>query len=267
MIKRFKPSQPNGIQKEFLLPNSYVGGPITLFVNGQMVYSENEIDNYFGYILDQKNKKIIFYNPPEKTDFLYIMYDSDGFTENASDFSGKGLMRLNTGFNLISFQGQSLSNWNKEKHEIEYNKNILANVQNLIIDQVVDIYGKEIAGENGEKIIREISTFNADIGNYVTYKPGFSDTFWLGNGKHSIIKEIDIFSGDFDFSERSDNKVYYNPDNFILSRTYIENNKIYSSNSLNNLIDIPSGIRQGINIYIYPKTDLTKTDNALEIWF
>jgi len=269
MLKRFKPAQPDGSKKEFNLPDNYIGGPITLFVNGQMVYSQDNPDDPYGYTLDEDNKKFTFYEAPQSDDTLFVLYDSDG-SSITKDLSGTGLMRLRKGYNLVSFQGKALSHWDKDNSKVNYDENILANVQNLIIDQIVDVYGTDIAGEYGEKIIREISTYDDDTGKYRTFKPGATDKMWTGDGEHTTNEDLEKTPTEYDYSEYD--KVYYNPNNFILAKCLIkedsDGNKVLVSGDVdNNLEDLPMGLRTGLSIYIYPDADLSKTDDVLEIWF
>jgi len=263
MLKRFNPAQPDGTKTTFSLPDSYVGGIITIFINGQMLYTQDAEDDIFGYTLDEANKTFTFYTPPEDGDFLYVMYDSDGGSDVASDFSGSGLMRLSKGYNVVSFMGKALSVWNSDTGEVNYTDAILANVQNLLIDQIIYTYG-DAAGENAQNIIREIQTYDDDAGKYRTYKPGTTDTFWAGNGEHTTNTSLDRDSSDND----SGGWLYYNPNNFILSKCLIDTNgEIISGDADNNIVDLPSGLRQGIIFYIHDDADLSKTDGKLELWF
>ena len=263
MLKRFKPAQPDGTKITFSLPSSYIGGIITIFINGQMLYSQDNQDDFYGYTLDELNKEFTFYTPPESDDFLYVMYDSEAGSDVASDFSGKGLMRLSKGFNVVSFMGLAISSWNTDTGEVNYDNDILANVQNMIIDQIKFTYST--AGNNAENIIREIQTFDDDSGKYRTYKPGATDTFWTGDGEHTYNQDL---AKTPEATDSQEGTIYYNPDNFILSKCLLDSNKvIYSGDVDNAIVDLPSGLRQGIWIYVKEDADLSLTDDKLEIWY
>lgn len=76
MIKRFKPSQPDGQTLRFALPEEYIlGTEITLFVNGQLLAVQDDEEHPYGYYLDDSRRIFTFYIPPYSTDFLYIMYE------------------------------------------------------------------------------------------------------------------------------------------------------------------------------------------------
>ena len=263
MLKRFKPVQPDGSKAKFELPSAYIGGTITIFINGQMLYSQDNTDDVFGYTLDEDNKTFTFYTPPENGDFLYVMYDSDGSSDAASDFSGKGLMRLSPGYNLVSYQGMQKAHWNKETSEINYTDEILANVKNLIIDQIEDVYGT-----TADNIIREIQTYSDDTQKYYTFKPGSTGVSWCGNAEHFYNKDLYRPASDFEYGDPEDNDyVAYTPDNFILSNCKLDSDlNIISLDKDNNIEDLPMGLRQGLHIYVYKDADLSKTDGALEIW-
>lgn len=78
MIKQFTPSQPDGIATVFALPERYkFDTPITLFVNGQLLKVQDDLEHPYGYFLDSHAKIFTFYTPPEADDFLYIMYDEE----------------------------------------------------------------------------------------------------------------------------------------------------------------------------------------------
>jgi len=263
MLKRFKPVQPDGITKRFYLPASYIGGIITIFINGQMLYTQNDTTDFYGYILDEINKFFEFYIPPEADDFLYVMYDSNAASDLATDFSGSGLMRLSKGYNVVSFMGKALSHWDSSTGLVDYNLNILANVQNLFIDQIIYTYPN--AGINAQNIIREIQTYDDDSGKYRTYKPGASDIFWTGDGEHVTNQNLNKVPT---INDSQGSNIYYNPDNFILSKCLLDTNKkIYSGDIDNNILDLPSGLRQGIIIYVLETADLTLTGDKLELWF
>jgi len=74
MIKRFMPKQPNG-NTLFNLPDDYKGGSITIFINGQMIHSEDDKSHPYGYTLDQKNKTFNFFVAPDDDDSLYVLYE------------------------------------------------------------------------------------------------------------------------------------------------------------------------------------------------
>jgi hypothetical protein len=162
-----------------------------------MLYTQDDEDDIFGYTLDEANKTFTFYTPPEDGDFLYVMYYLDGGSDVASDFSGSGLMRLSKGYNVVSFMGKALSVWNSDTGEVNCTDAILANVQNLLIDQIIYTYG-DAAGENAQNIIREIRTYDDDAGKYRTYKPETTDTFWADNGEHTTNTSLDRDSSDND---------------------------------------------------------------------
>jgi len=263
MIKRFKPAQPDGTKVTFSLPSTYIGGIITIFVNGQMLYSQDNTSDTFGYTLDEVAKTFTFYTPLESDDFLYVMYDSEGGSDVASDFSGSGLMRLSKGFNVVSFMGKSLSTWNSDTKEVNYTTDVLANVENMIIKQVISTYPN--AGDNAENIIREIQTYDDDSGKYRTYKPSATDTFWSGDGEHTINADL---AKTPESSDSQGSTIYYNPNNFILSKCLLDNDgKIISGDADNNIVDLPSGLRQGIWIYVKENADLSSTDGKLELWY
>jgi hypothetical protein len=263
MIKRFKPAQPDGSKTKFDLPDAYIGGIITIFVNGQMLYTQDDTDHPFGYTLDEDDKSFTFYTAPENDDFLYIMYDSNGGNDAASDYSGTGLMRLSKGYNVVSFMGKSLSVWNSDTGEVNYPTDILANVQNLIIDQIVYSYSE--AGDNAVNIIREIQTYDDDTGKYRTYKPGATDIFWCGNGEHVHNEDLEKEPED---NDSQGSTIYYNPNNFILSKCLIDaNGEVISGDADNSIEDLPSGLRQGIWIYVKEDADLSSTEDKLELWY
>ena len=265
MLKRYKPPiQPDGIKTEFVLPSAYIGGNITIFVNGQMINSEGNTDDIFGYDLDETNKTFTFYEPLEDGDFLYVMYDSEGSSDRASDFSGKGLMRLKPGYNLVSYQGIHNAHWNKETSEMAYTDEILANVKNLIIDQIEDVYST-----SAENIIREIQTYSDDSQKYFTFKPGSTGSSWCGDAEHVYNKDLYRVTSDFEYGDPDDNDyVAYTPDNFILSNCKLDSNlDIISLDEDNTIADLPAGLRQGLHIYVKLDADLSKTEGALEIWF
>ena len=263
MLKRFNPAQPDGTKTEFGLPESYNGGIITIFINGQMLYTQDDNEHPFGYTLDEDNKTFTFYTAPDEDTFLYIMYDSDGHNDEASDYSGTGLMRLSKGYNVVSFMGKALSIWNKDTKEINYPEDILANVQNLIIDQIVSVYDN--AGENAVNIIREIQTYDDDTGKYRTYKPGVTDIFWCGDGEHVYNEDLEKEPED---NDSDGSTIYYNPNNFILSKCLINSDgEVISGDVDNSIEDLPSGLRQGIWIYVKEDADLSDTEDKLHIWF
>jgi hypothetical protein len=267
MLKRYNPdTQPNGTKTEWSLPSAYIGGTVTIFINGQMLAVQNKDDEYYGFTVDEDNKILTFYTAPLDGDFLYILYDSDGTGDSASDYSGTGLMRLETGFNLISYQGMKNAHWNTETKEVTYTDGILANVKNLIIDQIESVYG--VLAKN---IVREIQTFETDTGKYRTFNTTATSPAWCGTGEHVRNKDLYRAAEDNEYGDPDDGDyVVYNPNNFILSNCYIDtedDNTIKSLDIDNNLVDLPSGLRTGILIYVYPDADLSKTDDRLEIWF
>ena len=75
MLKRYKPTQPDGSLLTFELPPSYIDGEIILFINGQMLQTQNDSSHPYGYTLDKTNKTFTFYTAPEADDSLYILYD------------------------------------------------------------------------------------------------------------------------------------------------------------------------------------------------
>lgn len=76
MLKRYTPTQPDGINKVFDLPDAYVlGTEINLFVNGQLINAENDTSHPLGYFLDSLNKIFTFYEEPYVSDYLYVMYE------------------------------------------------------------------------------------------------------------------------------------------------------------------------------------------------
>ena len=267
MLKRYNPpNQPNGTKTVWDLPSKYVGGVITIFINGQMLSVQDKSDEFYGFTVQEIDKTLTFYEAPEDGDFLYILYDSDGSSDTASDYSGTGLMRLETGFNLISYQGLKNAHWNSDTKEVNYDDGILANVQNLIIDQIENIYGTNV-----ENIIREVQTFETDSGKYRTFNTTATSPAWCGTGEHVRNKDLYRAAEINEFGDPDDNNnVVYNPNNFILSNCYIDtndNNTIKSLDVDNNLVDLPAGLRTGILIYVYPNADLSKTNDRLEIWF
>jgi len=265
MLKRYKPPiQPDGIKTKFELPSAYIGGTITIFVNGQMLYSQDNTNDIFGYTLDEYNKTFTFYTPLENGDFLYVMYDSNGSSDAASDFSGKGLMRLSPGYNLISYQGMQKAHWNKNTSEVNYTGEILANVKNLIIDQIEDVYG--VPADN---IIREIQTYSDDTQSYYTFKPGITGVSWCGNAEHFYNQDLYRAAGNFEYGDPNDNNyVAYTPDNFILSNCKLDSSlNLISLDKDNAIVDLPMGLRTGLMIYVKLDADLSSTGNALEIWF
>jgi hypothetical protein len=266
MLKRYKPSQPDGTETKFDLPDAYSGGIVTVFVNGQMLHSQGDSDSPFGYDLNEDDKYIEFYVALLEDDFLYFLYDDDGSGDSGSDYSGTGLMRLNKGFNTISYQGLKEAYWDKDDHEVKYEEGILANVQNLIIDQIEDIY--DCPASN---IIRELGTYESDTGKYRVFNTSSTSPCWCGDGEHvtnsDLYKEEDgsIYEhGDPD----DDNYIAYNPNNFILSNCYINSDDDFVSlDQDNNLDDLPSGLRTGWSIYIHDASELDDTNGLLEIWF
>lgn len=267
MLKRYKPStQPNGDKTSWDLPDTFVGGTVTIFINGQMLSFQDEDKEIYGYTVDDDNKTLDFYTAPLDGDFLYILYDSDGSTENASDYSGTGLMRLDKGFNLISYQGEKEARWDKTDSEVKYTEGILANVQNLIIDQIEDVYGVK-----ANTLVREIQTYETDSGKYRTFNTGNTSPAWCGNAEHitndSLYRAAATDGTEYGDPDDDDN-VVYNPNNFTLSNCYIDgDNTMISLDEDNNLEDLPAGLRTGILLYIFPDADLGDTDDVLEIWF
>jgi len=76
MIKRYEPKRPDGINKNFELPDDYLKDTkITVFVNGQLVDSMNDINHPYGYTLDSENKIFSFYKAPYSDERLYVMYE------------------------------------------------------------------------------------------------------------------------------------------------------------------------------------------------
>ncbi len=82
MLKRFKPTQPDGTLSTFFLPETYIGGSISVFINGQLQNVENNEDSPFGYTLNESNGSFTFYQSPYSNDSLYILYDSDGGSDS-----------------------------------------------------------------------------------------------------------------------------------------------------------------------------------------
>jgi len=266
MLKRYNPTtQPDSTITSWDLPDTFVGGTVTIFINGQMLALQDDDSEVYGYTVDEDNKTLDFYNAPLDGDFLYIIYDSDGSTDAASDYSGTGLMRLNKGFNLISYQGQKEALWDKDKSQIDYKEGILANVQNLFIDQIEDVYGV-----SANTIVREIQTYETDSGKYRTFNVGNTSPAWCGNAEHITDSSLyrEALTDGTEYGDPGDNDyVVYNPNNFTLSNCYIDTDTITSLDIDNKLEDLPAGLRTGILIYIYPDADLSKTDDLLEIWF
>jgi hypothetical protein len=269
MLKRYVPLQvPNDIATTFELPSTYIGGDITLFINGQLLATRNDTEHPFGYTLDETNKNFTFYTAPQTDDFIYVLYDDSGEGTGGSGGDGaigSGVIRIKHGYSLISYPGATKAKWDKNQQKIVYPEDTLANVQNLIIDQIEQRYGVPASD-----IIREIQTYRDDVGQYRLYMPGITGTVWTNNGEHvtntSLFRPADANDyGDPNFG----NNVFYNPDNFILSNCSLDTDDItvISNDDENPIQDLPMGQRSGIHIYIYPDADLSKTNNLLEIYF
>lgn len=266
MLKRFIPLQvPNGIITKFFLPSTYIGGDATLFVNGQLLSTRNEISHFLGYILDEANKFIQFYSPLLSGDQIYIIYDSEGESTtggSSGNIMGSGVMKLKTGYSLISYVGPIKSRWDKTQHKVVYPDKILANVLNLFIDQIEDRYGVQ-----ADTIIREIQTYDDDSQQYRTWTSSTGKA-WTYNGEHIINDSLYRIAGDLDYGDPDfGNYVYFNPNAFILSSTYLDSSDVVISlDEDNNIQDLPMGLRRGIHIYVYPEADLSLTNNLLELW-
>jgi len=265
MLKRFRPSsQPDGSKTEFLLPDSYVGGDISLFMNGQLLDVYQDTDHPYGYDLDEDNKKIIFYVAPLEEDYIYVIYDDSGESSNQL-VSGSGVLRLTKGYTLISYPGAIKAMWDKENHKVIYPDDVLANVKNLIIDQIEDVYGCPASD-----ILREIQTYRDDSGKYRTFIPGSTAVAWTNNGEHIVNDDLYRDADDNDFGDPdNDNKVYYNPNCFLLANCILDTDDttVISNDEQNPIDDLPMGNRSGIHLYIYPDADLSATDDLLEIYF
>jgi len=263
MLKRFKPNESTDGTTTFSLPDDYVGGGISVFVNGVIYNTRDEDSHPFGYTLDEDDKTFTFYIALQADDTIYVLYDSDGSSDDASDYSGTGLMRLQPGYNLVSYQGLHQAHWDKDNHEVDYDQNILACVQNLIIDQIDDIYG------SAEAIIREIQTFETDTGKYRTFKLGTTSPAWCGDAEHITNSDLYREEEEYEYGDPDDNNyVVYNPNNFSLSNCTMDADfNLISLDTDNSIEDLPSGLRTGIIVYIYEDADLSSTDDRLEIWF
>lgn len=265
MLKRYRPSsQPDGTKTLFVLPITYIGGNITLFINGQLVDTQNDTEHPFGYILDEGAKTYEFYTPPLDEDFIYLIYDDTGISDVGTDFSGSGLMRLRKGYNLISYQGQHQAKWNKDTSMVEYDENVLANVQNLLIDQIEEVYGVQAS-----TIIREIQTYSDDVQQYFTFKPGATGVSWCGNAEHVYNKDLYRAASANEYGDPEDGDyVAYTPGNFILSNCKLDDaNELISLDVDNDIAALPAGLRTGIHVFIFEDADLSATDDRLELWF
>jgi len=269
MLKRYTPLQvPNGANTTFELPSTYVGGDITLFINGQLLATRNDIEHPFGYELDETNKEFTFYIPPYENDYIYVLYDDTGDNTGGSGEAGvmgAGVIRISHKYSLISYPGAIKAKWDKDQHKIVYPEDTLANVQNLIIDQIEDRYGVPAS-----TIIREIQTYRDDIDSYRLFIPGATGVGWTNNGEHITNDSLFRMPDTNDYGD-PDNMgyVYYNPDNFILSNCVLDTDDItvVSNDEQNPISDLSIGQRSGIHIFIYEDADLSKTNNLLEIYF
>jgi len=263
MLKRFLPTQPNGSATVFTLPDDYTGGDITIFINGQLLNTENVLGNPFDYDLDKDAKTFTFTLAPNLDDYLYVIYDSDGGVSSIIE-NNTGIMRLSKGYNLISYQGNKQAMWDILQHKVVYHSEILANVKNLIIDQVEDIYGVP-----AEEIIREIQTYSDDTQTYFTYKPGATGSSWVGNAEHVINVDLYRASDTFEYGDPDDSDfVAYTPDNFILSNCRLDASLDVISLDIDNPIqNLPNGLRTGIHVFIHESADLSISDNKLELRF
>ena len=269
MLKRFVPLEiPNGIRTTFNLPESYAGGDITLFVNGQLLATLNDTSHPFGYTLDETDKTFTFYRAPYTNDTLYIIYDDSGegtIGGGTGDITfGAGILRLEPGFALISYAGAIKAKWDKVQHTVVYPEDTLANIQNLIIDQIEDRYGVPAS-----EIIREIQTYRDDTGSYRLYIPGVTSPAWTGNGEHIINNELYRDPNTNDYGDPNNlGKVFFNPGVFTLSNCILDDNNNVVSNDLQNPIeDLPMGQRSGMLLTILPTADLSLTNGLLEIYF
>jgi hypothetical protein len=269
MLKRYTPLQvPNGIVTTFELPSTYIGGDIILFINGQLLATRNDTEHPFGYTLDESNKNFTFYTPPHADDFIYILYDDTGESTGGSGESGvmgAGVIRISHQYSLISYPGAMKAMWDKNQHKVVYPENILANVQNLIIDQIEDRYGVP-----ANMIIREIQTYRDDTAQYRTFIPGVTGIGWTNNGEHVTDTSLFRTPDSNDYGDPNNmGYVYYNPDNFILSNCVLDSDDItvVSNDVQNPISDLPVGQRSGILIYVKESADLSKTNNLLEIYF
>lgn len=268
MLKRFVPLEiPNGIITTFNLPSTYLGGDITLFVNGQLLATRNDITHPFGYVLDEINKTFTFYIPPISGDSLYIIYDDTGESTGGGTGSGAlgaGVIRFKPGYALWSYAGAIKAMWSTEAGTVIYPEDVLANVQNLIISQIEDRYGVPAS-----EIFREIQTYRDDTGQFRLFVPGSTSKVWTANGEHVLNPDLyrEAYSNELGDPDLGNN-VYYNPGNFILTNTSLDSENLVKSNDLENPIsDLPMGQRSGIHTFIYNTPALDKTGGLLEIYF
>ena len=265
MLKRYKPTSTNGSTSLYNLPQSYSGGDITLFVNGQLLDTIDDINHPYGFTLDEINKQFSFFTPPLPDDFIYIIYDDSGVSSGINTSSDVGLLKLSKGFSLISYPGSIKAIWSKDSHKVLYPANVLANVKNLIIDQIEDRYGVPASS-----LIREIQTYRDDTGEYRTFIPGSTGVAWTNNGEHVSTPSLFREAGELDYGdEKVNNYVYYNPNNFILANCILGDDSatVISNDIQNPISSLPMGQRSGILIYVFPDADLSLTNELLEIYF
>ena len=265
MLKRFKIGLA-GTNLTFNLPTQYAGGPISLYINGQLFSVQDDTTHPYGYTLDEIAKTFTFYTSLYTDDFIYVIYDSNGLGESATDFSGSGLMKLQPGFNLISYQGAKEAIWDATTNSVAYNPGVLANIQNLFVDQIESMYGVPI-----NTIVREFQTFETDTGKYRTYNTSSTSPSWVGDASHVTNTALYRLSANdgTEFGDPNDNNyISYNPNNFILSNCYIDGaGAVQSLDIDNNIVDLAAGLRTGILVYIHPTADLSLTNGLLELWF
>lgn len=76
MLSRYIPTEvTDGVNLEYSLPNDYNSGIVTIFVNGQLLNTQDDLEHPFGYTLDTQNKKITFFIPLQTNDSLFLLYD------------------------------------------------------------------------------------------------------------------------------------------------------------------------------------------------
>lgn len=76
MLSRYIPTEPiDGSNIEYTFPIDYNKGTITIFVNGQLLNTRDDLEHPFGYMLDLVEKKLVFFKPLQAEDSLFFLYE------------------------------------------------------------------------------------------------------------------------------------------------------------------------------------------------
>lgn len=167
MLKRFKPIEPiDGIRTEFFLPDDYIGGNITIFVNGILYVSANDMSHVYGFALNESLKSFNFYTPLTELDSLYVIYDSDGSSLSTGAFTGSGQIEIEVDkWQLCAIPVQKGYYSNGEFLD----SSVTSTFKNYIVDQLVHVYAQPI-----EDLIELATAKVGDNTYHYNYVPGFT---------------------------------------------------------------------------------------------